>query len=141
MTGLDQFSEATREWFRASFGRPTDAQEGAWNAVSQGKNALVVAPTGSGKTLSAFLWSIDRLFSCPPEAAKTTVLSAALLLGATAMASAADFYVPPLVRGERIAPGAPPVQNQWIGGPRKTTAELAAPDTDESQAGGARARW
>ena len=74
MTGLDQFSEATREWFRASFGRPTDAQEGAWNAVSQGKNALVVAPTGSGKTLSAFLWSIDRLFSCPPEAAKTTVL-------------------------------------------------------------------
>ena len=74
MTGLDQFSEATREWFRASFGRPTDAQEGAWHAVSQGKNALVIAPTGSGKTLSAFLWSIDRLFSCPPEAAKTKVL-------------------------------------------------------------------
>ncbi|GAA1455475.1 DEAD/DEAH box helicase [Nesterenkonia lacusekhoensis] len=74
MTGLDQFSEATREWFRASFGSPTDAQEGAWHAVAQGKNALVIAPTGSGKTLSAFLWSIDRLFSCPPEAAKTTVL-------------------------------------------------------------------
>ena len=74
MTGLDQFSEATREWFRASFGSPTAAQEGAWNAVSQNKNALVIAPTGSGKTLSAFLWSIDRLFAQPPEAAKTKVL-------------------------------------------------------------------
>ena len=74
MTGLDQFSEATREWFRASFGSPTAAQEGAWNAVSQNKNALVIAPTGSGKTLSAFLWSIDRLFAQPPAAAKTKVL-------------------------------------------------------------------
>ncbi len=39
-----------------------------------GKNALVVAPTGSGKTLSAFLWSIDRLFADPPETARTRVL-------------------------------------------------------------------
>ncbi|TLP75754.1 ATP-dependent helicase [Nesterenkonia sphaerica] len=61
--GLDQFSEATRTWFTASFGVPTAAQAGAWETVAQGKNALVVAPTGSGKTLSAFLWSIDRLMS------------------------------------------------------------------------------
>ena len=26
----------------------------------------MVAPTGSGKTLSAFLWSIDRLLTTPP---------------------------------------------------------------------------
>ena len=31
-----------------------------------GRNALVVAPTGSGKTLSAFLWSLDRLAAAPP---------------------------------------------------------------------------
>ncbi|GAA2015978.1 hypothetical protein GCM10009719_28610 [Nocardioides kribbensis] len=72
-------------------------------------------------------------------------LHAILVLGGIPLlmliALVAMIYVPPLVRGERIAPGAPPVQNQWIGGPRKTTAELAAPDTDESQAGGARARW
>ena len=74
MTGLEQFSEPTRQWFRASFGSPTAAQAGAWDAVSQGKNALVVAPTGSGKTLSAFLWSIDRLFADPPETARTRVL-------------------------------------------------------------------
>ena len=63
MTALDRFSEATRTWFSASFGAPTPAQHGAWDAVSQGRNALVVAPTGSGKTLSAFLWSIDRLIT------------------------------------------------------------------------------
>lgn len=50
-------------------------------------------------------------------------------------------YVPALVRGERVAPNAPAVENQWIGGPRRTTAELAGPDGDESQAGGASARW
>lgn len=50
-------------------------------------------------------------------------------------------YVPALVRGERVAPGAPTVENQWLGGPRKTTSELAAPDSAESEAGGASARW
>ena len=42
---------------------PTPAQAGAWAAIGAGKHALVVAPTGSGKTLSAFLWSIDRLLT------------------------------------------------------------------------------
>ncbi len=60
------FSDATRAWFETSFAAPTPAQEGAWRAISAGRNALVVAPTGSGKTLSAFLWSIDRLASSPP---------------------------------------------------------------------------
>ena len=31
--------------------QPTPAQVGAWQAISAGRNALVVAPTGSGKTL------------------------------------------------------------------------------------------
>src|SRR6478735_299684 len=63
MTALDRFSAPTREWFEASFASPTPAQEGAWDAIAAGKNALVVAPTGSGKTLSAFLHAIDRLLS------------------------------------------------------------------------------
>ena len=50
-------------------------------------------------------------------------------------------YVPALARGERIAPGAPAVDNQWLGGPRKSAGELAAPDTESSQAGGASGRW
>ncbi|MDQ2796776.1 MAG: DEAD/DEAH box helicase, partial [Actinomycetota bacterium] len=58
---LDQFSPATAAWFRGSFPMPTAAQVGAWQAISSGKDALVVAPTGSGKTLSAFLWALDHL--------------------------------------------------------------------------------
>ena len=50
-------------------------------------------------------------------------------------------YVPSLVRGERIAPGQPPVENQWLGGPRTGTAELKGPETVDAEAGGASGRW
>jgi ATP-dependent Lhr-like helicase len=65
VSALDGFSPATRDWFRGAFAAPTPAQEGAWNAAQAGKHALVVAPTGSGKTLSAFLWALDRLATEP----------------------------------------------------------------------------
>ncbi|QCU78852.1 DEAD/DEAH box helicase [Citricoccus sp. SGAir0253] len=56
---LGRFTPATREWFTGAFAAPTPAQLGAWDAISSGQHALVVAPTGSGKTLSAFLWALD----------------------------------------------------------------------------------
>ncbi|MFE6736321.1 ATP-dependent helicase [Microbacterium sp. NPDC057650] len=59
---LDRFTPATQDWFRGAFDAPTPAQAGAWDAISAGRHALVVAPTGSGKTLSAFLWAIDSVF-------------------------------------------------------------------------------
>ena len=65
MTALDRFSPATKAWFTAAFAAPTAAQAGAWEAISSGSNTLVVAPTGSGKTLSAFLWSLDQLAAQP----------------------------------------------------------------------------
>ena len=72
---LERFSPATREWFAGAFAEPTPAQAGAWEAISSGRHALVVAPTGSGKTLSAFLWSLDRLVTAPRrEGARTRVL-------------------------------------------------------------------
>jgi ATP-dependent Lhr-like helicase len=65
---LDRFSAATQAWFRSSFHAPTTAQSGAWDAIASGHHCLVVAPTGSGKTLSAFLWAIDRMAREPvPE--------------------------------------------------------------------------
>ncbi len=68
---MHQFSPATQAWFAAAFASPTPAQSGAWDAIAAGRHALVVAPTGSGKTLSAFLWSIDRLATEPvPEKKK-----------------------------------------------------------------------
>ncbi len=65
---LGRFSAPTAAWFEASFEAPTAAQSGAWEAVSDGRDALVVAPTGSGKTLAAFLWSLDRLAAAAPPA-------------------------------------------------------------------------
>ncbi len=64
---LDRFSAPTREWFGGAFDAPTPAQLGAWESISSGAHTLVVAPTGSGKTLSAFLWSLDRLAATPAD--------------------------------------------------------------------------
>ncbi|MFJ4658339.1 DEAD/DEAH box helicase [Nocardia sp. NPDC088792] len=72
---MDRFSPATRQWFDGAFPAPTAAQLGAWDAISRGEHTLVIAPTGSGKTLSAFLWAIDRLATREPtERRKTSVL-------------------------------------------------------------------
>ncbi|WP_227998717.1 ATP-dependent helicase [Nocardia australiensis] len=68
---MAQFSPATQEWFDGAFPAPTTAQLGAWRAIAAGDHTLVVAPTGSGKTLSAFLWAIDQLANQPkPETGK-----------------------------------------------------------------------
>ena len=58
---LARFHPPVRDWFRASLGRPTRAQELGWAAIDRGASALILAPTGSGKTLAAFLSAIDRL--------------------------------------------------------------------------------
>lgn len=58
---LKIFSSPTRLWFGQAFGEPTRVQEEAWPAIAAGKPVLVSAPTGTGKTLSAFLVYIDRL--------------------------------------------------------------------------------
>src|SRR5690606_648227 len=74
---LDRFTPATQDWFRGAFAAPTNAQAGAWETISAGKHALVVAPTGSGKTLSAFLWAIDSVFrekAENPDASGTRIL-------------------------------------------------------------------
>ena len=54
-------NRATRAWFEASFEAPTVAQTKGWPAIASGASTLLLAPTGSGKTLSAFLVAIDRL--------------------------------------------------------------------------------
>ncbi|MFL5674631.1 MAG: DEAD/DEAH box helicase [Chloroflexota bacterium] len=66
---LAPFSPAVRDWFRASFEAPTEAQVRGWEAISSGHHTLIHAPTGSGKTLAAFLWTLDRLATHPSPAA------------------------------------------------------------------------
>ncbi|MBM7060752.1 DEAD/DEAH box helicase [Pseudomonas sp. UL073] len=58
---LDGFHPAVVAWFNASFASPTAAQAAAWPAIRSGRSTLVAAPTGSGKTLTAFLAAIDEL--------------------------------------------------------------------------------
>ena len=67
---LERFSPAVRAWFAASFPTPTPPQVQGWPHIAAGEHTLICAPTGSGKTLTAFLASIDRLSSTPPPDAK-----------------------------------------------------------------------
>ncbi|WP_414655900.1 DEAD/DEAH box helicase [Frateuria sp.] len=58
---LEHFHPAVARWFQRSFPAPTAAQAGAWPNIHAGRHTLVAAPTGSGKTLTAFLAAIDAL--------------------------------------------------------------------------------
>jgi ATP-dependent Lhr-like helicase len=55
------FHPVTAEWFRAVFDAPTAPQRMGWPVIARGESALILAPTGTGKTLAAFLWCLDRL--------------------------------------------------------------------------------
>jgi ATP-dependent Lhr-like helicase len=58
---LDGFHPAVASWFGRHFAAPTEAQARAWPLLKKGRSTLVAAPTGSGKTLTAFLAAIDEL--------------------------------------------------------------------------------
>ena len=55
------FHPIVDEWFAARFGEPTDAQRLGWPEIAAGRHTLIAAPTGSGKTMAAFLSAIDSL--------------------------------------------------------------------------------
>ena len=73
---LEAFSPAVREWFSTSFPEPTAPQIQGWPAIVGGSHTLICSPTGSGKTLTAFLSSLDRLITteAPPAKQRTRVL-------------------------------------------------------------------
>ncbi len=55
-------------------GPPTDVQERAWPIIAGGEHVLITAPTGSGKTLTAFLWAINQLATGKWETGYTSIL-------------------------------------------------------------------
>ena len=58
---LSGFHPAIARWFTDRFAEPTEPQRRAWPLIQGGRNALIAAPTGSGKTFAAFLAAIDSL--------------------------------------------------------------------------------
>lgn len=48
-------------WFTETFGEPSDPQRQGWPAIASGAYTLILAPTGTGKTLAAFLWELNEL--------------------------------------------------------------------------------
>ncbi len=57
-----------RGWFEAVFPAPTRPQSLGWPSIARGESTLILAPTGTGKTLAAFLSCLDRLMFAPPPA-------------------------------------------------------------------------
>src|ERR1700741_4864470 len=58
---LAVFHPVTAAWFKAVFDGPTAPQRMGWPVIARRESALILAPTGTGKTLTAFLWCLDRL--------------------------------------------------------------------------------
>src|ERR1700735_3111674 len=66
---LSLFHPITAEWVRMVFDGATPPQIEGWPAIARGESTLILAPTGTGKTLAAFLWCIDKLMMrTAPEA-------------------------------------------------------------------------
>ncbi|HEY0307862.1 MAG TPA: DEAD/DEAH box helicase, partial [Acidobacteriaceae bacterium] len=63
---LGLFHPITAQWFREVFDEPTAPQVEGWPAIARGESTLILAPTGTGKTLTAFLWCLDKLMLRTP---------------------------------------------------------------------------
>src|SRR4051794_38388606 len=75
MDPLTSFSPVTRAWFERTFDAPTPPQALGWPAIASRAHVLIQAPTGSGKTLTAFLSAIDRLTSAPGRGLRVLYVS------------------------------------------------------------------
>ena len=98
---------------------------------------LVLGLSGPAGADTPEFWSPD------PES--VSGLHALLLLGGVPLLLflliTLAVVLPGVIKGERFTPGGQATEDQWFGGPSKGTAELPAPDTQESKAGGASGRW
>ncbi|MEP6762879.1 MAG: DEAD/DEAH box helicase [Gemmatimonadaceae bacterium] len=58
---LASFHPLVRTWFIETLGAPSPPQRAGWPAIASGADTLILAPTGTGKTLAAFLWELNAL--------------------------------------------------------------------------------
>ena len=71
---LTLFDPLVSQWFHRRYGTPTNIQNLSWQAISGGEHILMTAPTGSGKTMAAFLWAINELIQGRWSTGHTRVL-------------------------------------------------------------------
>ncbi len=65
---LAEFHPIVRRWFAESLGAPSAPQAAGWPAIARGDDTLILAPTGTGKTLAAFLWELNALITAGLDA-------------------------------------------------------------------------
>ena len=58
---LAAFHPVVQRWFQQKLGSPSEPQVQGWPVIREGHDVLIAAPTGSGKTLTAFLACLDEL--------------------------------------------------------------------------------
>jgi ATP-dependent Lhr-like helicase len=68
----DELPEPFAGWFQARGWRPRDHQLALLETVASGRDTLLIAPTGGGKTLAGFLPSLIDLAAQPPKTAPAT---------------------------------------------------------------------
>jgi len=117
---------------------PTRVRVSAVLTAVAGLSLLVAGPAGA---------EVPEGWSEPPP---VPVLEALLILGGIPLLLivliTAAVYLPAMVRGERVSPNAPEIEDQWFGGPRGGARELeSAGDRGSGAApgetGGAGGRW
>lgn len=69
---LNGFSPVIRDWFLENIGEPSEPQKKGWPEIASGRNVLLCAPTGSGKTFAAFLKCLDWIYTQKKPGTKNT---------------------------------------------------------------------
>ncbi len=65
LTARPEIKSPVQSWFQNRYGSPTPAQQQAWPLIAAGRSVLIASPTGTGKTLAAFLSVLDALAAAP----------------------------------------------------------------------------
>ena len=71
---LSIFHPDIAKWFREEVGQPTEIQNAAWEKIARDEHVLISAPTGSGKTFTAFLWAINEYITGTRTPGHTSLL-------------------------------------------------------------------